>query len=123
VSPRLLEAGTRKERDALAGVATHPHLRDLLAELSPDHFDDELHRRAREHLLDPREPDRDLLELLAELDARAAAEGIDEPTTKELLLNLHERKLRRELQHADLERTKQLQEELERLRSAATNLV
>jgi DNA primase len=123
VSPRLLEAGTRKERDALAGVATHPHLRDLLAELSPDHFDDELHRRAREHLLDPHEPDRDLLQLLAELDARAAAEGIDEPTTKELLLNLHERKLRRELQHADLERTKQLQEELERLRSAATNLV
>ena len=123
VSPRLLEAGARKERDALAGVATHPHLRDLLAELSPDHFDDELHRRAREHLLDPREPERDLLQLLAELDARGAAEGIDEPTTKELLLNLHERKLRRELQHADLERTKQLQEELERLRSAATNLV
>jgi hypothetical protein len=33
------------------------------------------------------------------------------------------RKLRRELQHADFERTKELQEALERLLSAATNLV
>ena len=123
VSPKLLEAGDRLERDALAGVAAHPELRDLLIELAPDHFDSELHRRAREHLLEPGEPDRELVELLAELDARADAEGIDEATTKELLLNLRERKLRRELQDADLERTKELQEALERLRSAATNLV
>ena len=123
VSPKLLEAGERLERDALAGVATHPDLRELLAELTPEHFDDELHRRARGHLLEPGEADRELIELLAELDARADAEGIDEATTKELLLKLHERKLRRELQHADPERTKQLQEELGRLRSAATNLV
>jgi DNA primase len=124
VSPKLLEAGDRLERDALAGVATHPQLRDLLAELAPDHFDSELHRRAREHLLDPGDADRELLQLLAELDARADAEGIDERTTQELLLNLRERKLRREIQHtADLERTKELQEALERLRSAATNLV
>ena len=123
VSPKLLEAGDRLERDALAGVAAHPELRDLLIELAPDHFDSELHRRAREHLLEPGEPDRELVELLAELDARADAEGIDQATTKELLLNLRERKLRRELQDADLERTKELQEALERLRSAATNLV
>jgi DNA primase len=123
VSPKLLVAGDRLERDALAGVAAHPDLRDLLAELSPDHFDGELHRRARGHLLEPGEADRDLIELLAELDARAAAEGIDEATTKELLLNLRERKLRRELQTADLDRTKELQEALERLRAAATNLV
>jgi len=123
VSPKLLEAGERLERDALAGVAAHADLREVLAGLSPDHFDSELHRRAREHLLEPREADRELVQLLAELDARAAAEGIDEATTKELLLNLHERKLRRELQNADLERTKELQAELERLRTAATNLV
>jgi DNA primase len=123
VSPKLLEAGERLERDALAGASAHPELRDLLAELSPDHFDSDLHRRAREHLLEPGEADRDLIQLLAELDARADAEGIDEATTKELLLNLHERKLRRELQNADFERTKELQEELERLRSATTNLV
>jgi DNA primase len=123
LSPKLLEAGDRLERDALAGAAAHPELRDLLAELSPDHFDADLHRRARDYLLEPGEVDRDLVMLLAELDARADAEGIDEPTTKELLLNLHERKLRRELQNADFERTKELQDELERLRSAATNLV
>jgi DNA primase len=123
VSPKLLEAGDRLERDALAGASAHPELRELLAGLSPDHFDTDLHRRAREHLLEPGEVDRDLIELLAELDARADAGGIDEATTKELLLNLHERKLRRELQSADFERTKELQEELERLRSATTNLV
>jgi DNA primase len=123
VSSKLLDAGDRLERDALAGVAAHPGLRDLLAELAPDHFDAELHRRAREHLLEPGEPDRELVQFLAELDARADAEGIDEATTKELLLNLRERRLRRELQGADLERTKELQEALERLRSAATNLV
>jgi DNA primase len=123
VSPKLLEAGDRLERDALAGVAAHPELRDLLAELAPDHFDSELHRRAREHLLEPGEADRELVQFLAELDARAGAEGIDQATTKELLLNLRERKLRRELQEADLERTKELQEALERLRSAAANLV
>jgi DNA primase len=123
VSPKLLEAGDRLERDALAGASAHPELRDLLAELSSDHFDSDLHRRAREHLLEPGEAERDLIQLLAELDARAAAEGIDEATTKELLLKLHERRLRRELQNADFERTKELQDELERLRSAATNLV
>jgi DNA primase len=123
VSPKLLEAGERLERDALAGVAAHTDLREVLAGLSPDHFDSELHRRAREHLLEPGEADRELVQLVAELDARAAAEGIDEATTKELLLNLHERKLRRELQNANLERTKELQAELERLRTAATNLV
>src|SRR5437764_2441543 len=123
VSPKLLEAGERLERDALAGIAAHTDLRDVLAGLSRDHFDSELHRRARDHLLEPGEADRELVQLLAELDARAAAEGIDEATTKELLLNLHERKLRRELQSADLERTKELQAELERLRTAATNLI
>ena len=124
VSPKLLEAGERLERDALAGVATHPQLRELLAELSPDHFDGELHRRARAHLLEPQETDRELLQLLAELDARADAEGIDEATTKELLLNLRERHLRREAQRTtDLERLKELQDQLERLRAAATNLV
>ena len=52
--------------------------------------------------------------LLAELDARAATEGIDEETAKELLLRLRERQVRRELATADLERTKELQEQLEK---------
>jgi hypothetical protein len=60
--------------------------------------------------------------LLAELDARAATEGIDEETAKELLLRLRERQVRRELETADLERTKELQEQLERIRATAANL-
>ena len=122
ISPRLLEKGSRLERDALAGVAAHPELRELLAELAPEHFDTELHRRAREHLLEPGEPDEELVPLLAELDARAAAEGIDEETAKELLLRLRERQLRRELESADLERTKELQEQLAKIRATAANL-
>ena len=122
ISPRLLEKGRRLERDALAGVAAHPELRDLLAELSAEHFDLELHRRARAHLLEPGDLDEELVPLLAELDARAAAEGIDEETTKELLLRLRERQLRRELVTADLERTKELQEQLARIRATAANL-
>ena len=123
ISPRLLEKGARLERDALAGVAAHPALRELLAELSPEHFDSELHRRGREHLLEPGAPPADeLVPLLAELDARAATEGIDQETAKELLLRLRERQVRRELETADLEQTKELQEQLEKIRATAANL-
>ena len=122
ISPRLLEKGQRLERDALAGIAAHPGLNDLLAELSEEHFDSALHRRARAHLLQPDEPDAELVPLLAELDARVAAGGIDEETAKELLLRLRERQVRRELETADLERTKELQEQLERIRATAANL-
>jgi DNA primase len=121
ISLRLLEKGARLERDALAGVAAHPALTELLAELSPEHFDSELHRRAREHLLEPGAVE-ELVPLLAELDARAATEGIDQETAKELLLRLRERQLRRELETADLERTKELQEQLEKIRATAANL-
>jgi DNA primase len=123
VSPRLLEAGPRLERDALAGFVAHPELVHLLADLSPEHFDDELHRSLRAHLIEPGETPPDLLALLAELDARAAAEGIDEETAKELLLRLRERRLRRELAAtSDLARTKELQELLSRVRETAGDL-
>jgi DNA primase len=122
ISPRLLEAGDRLELEALAGVAAHPELHDLLAGLAPEHFDSEVHRRVREHLLVPGDADEQLVPVLAELDARAADAGIDEETTKELLLKLRERQLRRELQGADLERTKELQEQLEKIRATAANL-
>jgi DNA primase len=122
ISPRLLEAGDRLEREALAGVAAHPELHKQLEALAPDHFDSELHRRVRAHLLRPGDVDEQLVPVLAELDARAAEAGIDEETTKELLLKLRERQLRRELQGADLERTKELQEQLEKIRATAANL-
>ena len=120
VSTKVLEAGVRQERDALAGVLAHAGLTPLLAELTPDHFDLELHRRIREHLLDPAEPaDRELVSLLAELDARAEGEAIDEATAKELLLRLRERGIRRELARSDdLVRTKELQAALAKIREA-----
>jgi DNA primase len=122
VSQKVLEAGERLERDALAGCVAHPELVTLLAELAPEHFDSELHRRARLHLIDPTEPDEELIPLLAELDARAAAAGIDVGTAKELLLRLRERELRRQLATADLERTKELQAALARIRDAVSDL-
>ena len=122
-SPRLIDAGERLEREALAGCLAHPELIRLLAEMSPDHFDSEIHRRLREHLIAEGEADADLVPLIAELDARATADAIDEATGKELLLRLRERQLRRELADADLERTKELQEQLEKVRAAVGELV
>ena len=104
-APRVVDAGTRLERNALAGALAHEDLRPLLGQLTPEHFYDPLHRSIREHILDgtPLEPDG--IALLAELDARAEAEGIDAATGEELLWRLRERELRRELQGADVVRT------------------
>jgi DNA primase catalytic core len=126
VSPRLVDAGEKLERSALAGVRAHPALARMLAELSPEHFRTETHRRLRDQLLRESEPAADLVAPLAELDAIAAADGIDEATAKELLLRLHERELRRQLSdaeaNADLERTKELQGKLARTREAVSGI-
>ena len=122
-STRLIDAGERLEREALAGCLAHPDLVRLLAEMSPEHFDSELHRRLQAHLIGEGEAEADLVPLIAELDARAAAEAIDEATGKELLLRLRERKLRRELADADPGRMKELQEQLEKVRAAVGELV
>jgi DNA primase len=123
-SSRLIDAGERLERDALAGCVAYPRLVRFLAEMTPDHFDSELNRRVRAQLVEEGgDEDPELVARLAELDARAAADAIDEQTGKELLLRLRERKLRRELGEADLERTKELQEALEKVRAAVGELV
>jgi DNA primase len=117
VSPKVLDAGDRRERDALAGCVAHAELVPALSELSPDHFDSELHRRLRTYLVDGAPADPEVLALLAELDARAAAEGIDEETGKQLLFRLRERRLERQLQEEDdLERVRELQETLAKVR-------
>jgi DNA primase len=118
LTSRVLDAGARLERDALAGCVAHPELVGLLAELTPEHFDSDLHRRLRAHLIDGAAADSEIVRLLAELDARADAEGIDVETGKQLLLRLRERGLERELQDADLERTKELQAALAKVREA-----
>jgi DNA primase len=114
-SQRVLDASAKLERNALAGALAHERLRPLLAELTPEHFYDPTHRAIRAHIADGAPLDEDAVGLLAELDARAEAEGIDEPTGEELLWRLRERELRRELQHADPSRTKELQEALQKL--------
>jgi DNA primase len=122
LSPKLLEKGERLERNALAACVAHPALVKLLAELSPEHFDGELPRRFRAYLVEGGELESDLLALRAELDARAAREGLDERTGKELLLNLRERRLRRELAHAEFEQMKELQVALARVKDAILEL-
>jgi len=122
VTPRLLEAGVQRERDLLAAVVRHPSLLPELAALTPDHFDDPVHRRFREVLVDGAPEDDELVALRAELGARADRDAIDERTGKELLLRLHERKLRRELQGADLVRAKELQERLAKVHAALAEL-
>jgi DNA primase len=126
LSPRLVDAGDRLERSALAGVRAYPGLTRFLAELTPEHFHSETHRRLREQLLAASASDDDVVSSLAELDALAAAEGIDEVTAKELLLRLRERDLRRQLAEAeasaDLERTKELQVKLVQTREAVNKL-
>jgi DNA primase len=120
---KLLDAGVRLEREALAAVVAHPELRESLAGLAEEHFDLEEHRRIRASLVDGRAPDADLVPLYAELDATAADEGISRRAGTEMLLRLRERKLRRDLQgESDLARTTELQAHLAKVRQALTEL-
>jgi DNA primase len=120
-APRLLGAGERLERDALAACVVHSSLVRLLAELTPGHFDSEQNQRFREVLVSGKD-DPELTPLRAELDARAAQEAIDERTGRELLLRLRERKLKRDLAGADLARTTELQARLAKVRQALAEL-
>jgi DNA primase catalytic core len=119
---RVVDASTRLERSALAGALAHEELRPLLGQLTPAHFYDPLHRQIREHILDGSSLDDAGIELLAELDARAEAEGIDAATGEELLWRLRERELRRELQGADVARSRELQEMLRKLLERVSTL-
>jgi DNA primase len=121
-APRLLAAGERLERDALAACLAYPVLRGRLEALAPEHFDDELHRRFRSLLVEGVEEDAELVALRAELDARADREALDERTGQELLLRLRERGLRRALQGADLVQATELQAHLAKVRHALAEL-
>jgi DNA primase len=120
-SRRVLEAGERLERDVLAAAYVFPSLKPALEKLPPEHFDSDDNRRVREALLAD-EPDPELMPAIAELDAVAATEAIDETTAKELILRLRERHLRRQLSTAGLEETAELQQKLLEIRSAVEQL-
>ena len=120
---KLLDAGVRLEREALAAVVAHPALVDALAGLSEEHFELDEHRRMRASLIARRPPDADLVPLLAELDATASTEGITKQTGTEMLLRLREKKLRRDLQgETDLARATELQAHIAKVRQALTEL-
>src|ERR1700758_2898675 len=116
ISPRLLDAGQRLERSALAGVAGHESLLPELELLGPEHFDDELHPRARAYLLGQEATNGELTALLAELYALQDEEEITLETASQLLLRLRERGVQRELSGADGERLVELQQTLSKLR-------
>ncbi|HET7566760.1 MAG TPA: DNA primase [Gaiellaceae bacterium] len=116
ISPRLLDAGKRLERRALAGVAAHESLRPELELLGPEHFDDELHRRARAHLLGQEGADGELGSLVHELYTLADEEQITVEGAEEMLLRLRERRLERELADADGALFTELQQALAKIR-------
>jgi DNA primase len=118
LTPRLLEAGQRLERSALAGVTAHPQLAKALEQLAPEHFDTELHRRARANILGEPTSDPDVVSLVDELHALAALEEINEPTGEQLLLRLRERRLQRQLQEAKPDHFRDLQRRLAEVRDA-----
>ncbi len=120
--PRLLEAGLRLERETLAAVVAHRGLLDRLAALTPEHFDDPLNRRMQKALVSGGAEDDELVALRAELGARAERDAIDERTGEQLIYRLRERKLRRDLQGADLAKVTELQAQLVKLRQALTEL-
>jgi hypothetical protein len=75
-----------------------------------------VNRRLIGVVLGAEEPDDELKPLLAELDARAEAEGIDEQTAEQLLLKLRERRLSQELAEAEDARLPDLQQALAKVR-------
>jgi DNA primase len=121
-SRKVIDAGERLERDLLAVCVVNPELAErYLRELDDRHFDNPLHRRLRAYLVGEQEADEEILSLRAELDAIAAAEGLDEETGTQLFLRLEERLVRRqlsELEGGDLERTVELQGVLAKIREA-----
>jgi DNA primase len=119
---RVIDAGDRVERDLLAVCVVSPELSErYLHELDDRHFDNPVHRRLRSYLVGEQEADDEILSLRAELDAIAAAEGLNEETGTQLFLRLEERLVRRqlsELEGGDLERTVELQGVLAKIREA-----
>jgi DNA primase len=118
ISPRLLGAGDRLERSALAGVAAHPKLNRFLEEVGPEHFDSELHKRARAHLLGQEDADGELTPLLAEIYALSETDDITEETAEQMLLRLRERRLQRQLSDGESDHFPELQQRLAEVRTA-----
>ena len=115
-APRVVDAGTRLERNALAGALAHEELRPLLGQLTPEHFYDPTSTGGSASTSSTGAPlDSDAVALLAELDARAEAEGIDVATGEELLWRLRERRAAARAAGSRRRATRELQEMLRKL--------
>jgi DNA primase len=122
-SPRLVEAADKVERGALAGVIVHRELMEMLAEIPPEQFRNDLHRALRNQLVDGGFATPETLALLAELDYWAQeVEGIDKATAEVYLLRMTEREAQTELQQAELERVPELSARLVRIRETIAGL-
>ncbi len=125
VPAKVLEAGDRLERRALAGVVAHRELVPLLGQLTrPQDFTLEAHRAVREHLVEETTPGEELVGVLAELDAHAAREAISEAAAKESLYRLCDRAIDAELTKArdDSRKTVELQAARARIRAEIDRL-
>jgi len=124
-APTLAETGdgTRLEREALAACAKFPYLVTWLREMSPEHFDSETSRHYRALLVEGGSPE-EMIELKAELDARAEDQAVTEHMGKELLLRLRERRLRRDLGAAgeDVDKAGRIKAALAEIASAIDDL-
>ena len=120
---KLLDAGIRLEREALAAVVAHPASErrspGSARSTSISRSTGGCGRRSSPGY----RPTPISSALLAELDATASSEGITKRTGTEMLLRLRERKLRRDLQgETDLARATELQAHLAKVRQALTEL-
>jgi DNA primase len=123
VSAKLLDRDERLERNALAAAFAFETVRRHLGDLPDQDFDDPVHRAIRNHLVNGTPLDDAGQGLVAELDARLQAEGIDEATGKELLFRIAQRQIRRELPTASNERLTELQDALRKIKEAVGEYV
>ena len=114
-APRVLDAGTRLERNALAGALAHEELRPLLGQLTPEHFYDPLHRSIRDHILDGTPLDADGVSCSPSSTRARKPRGSTLRPGRSSCGGCASGELRRELQGADVVRTRELQEMLRKL--------
>ena len=123
ISPKLIDARWRLERNALAGVYGYPELVDWLERLAVNSFSYEEHKQLAERLLAGTfDVDVDA-ELRAELAGRIEAEGIQLEVAKQLLLRVTERRLQEELREVPAEQQRALGERLTEVRAEIEKLV
>ena len=123
ISPKLIDARWRLERNALAGVFEFPQLIEWLTNLGSAKFVDEEHRRLAEQLIAGTFATDADVELRADLAGRVETEAISLEVAKQLILRVRERSLQDEVRVAPPEHRKALAEALQGIRADIELLV